>query len=233
MYVAVSEDFHSVQTQLRKIEPRPKGNEGYSRSLSVGQHLFYETDPANFVYRVRSGVLRLTRIQKDGRRQIIAFGFPGDIIGLPCDGRHTTECDAITPAEVVARRYDSEGRPGHESGLRSLLMASALDEIRMLQEHFLMLGLRLASEKVAAFLSLLLSKIGEPIGEYHLIRLPMNRSDIADYLGLTPETVSRSMTQLRSDNVIALDDANTIIVRDADRLRGLSEGEFSQRAACA
>jgi CRP/FNR family transcriptional regulator len=88
-----------------------------------------------------------------------------------------------------------------------------------------MLGRRLAEEKVAAFLKLLLDRIGQPHGEYRLIRLPMNRSDIADYLGLTPETISRSISRLRSDKIIALKDPLTIVVRDPAGLRLLADGE--------
>ncbi len=226
MYAAVPEDIRSVQSALRRRAPhlRP-GGEGLTRRLGAGQHLFFESDPARFIYKIGSGVLRFTRTQKDGRRRVIAFGFPGDVVGLPCDGRHTTECDAITPAEVMARRYDREERPERNPRLQSLIMASALDEIRSLQDHFMVLGRRLASEKVAAFLMILHRRIGTPLGNYHLIRLPMNRSDIADYLGLTPETVSRSITQLRTENVIALGDANTIILRDSAQLRALAEGD--------
>ncbi|SPH18809.1 Transcriptional activatory protein AadR [Defluviimonas aquaemixtae] len=195
-----------------------------NRQLAPGQHIFFESDPARFVYKVRSGVLRLTRTQRDGRRQVIAFGFPGDIVGLPCAGRHTTECDAITSAEVSARRCDPLDHPESDPKLHSLLVTAALDEIRFLQDHFLIFGRRRASEKVAAFLILLLDRVGEAADDRHLVRLPMNRSDIADYVGLTPETVSRSITQLRAEKMIKLDDPNTIIVRDPDRLRALAEG---------
>jgi CRP-like cAMP-binding protein len=103
-------------------------------------------------------------------------------------------------------------------------MDAALQEIRALQDHFLLLGRRLALEKTAAFLLLLLDRLSEPLGKCQAIRLPMNRTDIADYLGLTPETVSRSFTELRGRRALALDDANTVIVLDPAQLRAIAEG---------
>jgi CRP-like cAMP-binding protein len=225
MHTAPARDIHSVQQTLRHIPAYPKQDaEKLPRRLEEGQHLFFESDPARFVYEIVSGVVRLTRLHKDGRRQVIAFGFPGDLVGLPSNDRHSTECDAVTAAEIVAHRCDPLARPDRDPSLHSVIMAAALDEISMLQDHFLMLGRRLASEKVAAFLCLLLDRIGEPLGTYRLIRLPMNRSDIADYLGLTPETISRSITQFRGAKIIALEDAHTMIILDASRLRELAEG---------
>lgn len=226
MLTAPANDIHSVQQKLSQIAAYPKPEaDRLPRRLEAGQHLFFESDPARFVYEVVSGVVRLTRLHKDGRRQVIAFGFPGDLVGLPSNGRHSTECDAVTQTEIVAHRYDPLARPDRDPLLHSVIMAAALDEISMLQDHFLMLGRRLASEKVAAFLGLLFDRIGEPFGAYRLIRLPMNRSDIADYLGLTPETISRSITQFREQKMIALEDAHTMIVLDASRLRELAEGD--------
>ncbi|MGB3280527.1 MAG: helix-turn-helix domain-containing protein [Pseudorhodobacter sp.] len=220
MYAAHSDDFRRSQTVAYKPAP-----ECLSRKLCAGQHLFYESDRALSVYEVVSGVLRMTRVQKDGRRHVITFGFPGDVVGLPSEGMHTTECEAAIDTEVIAHRIGRLDRPDRDPKLHAFLMAAALDDIRMLQDHFLMLGRRLADEKVAAFLKLLLDRIGQPHGAYRLIRLPMNRSDIADYLGLTPETISRSISRLRSDKIIALKDPLTIVVRDPAGLRLLADGE--------
>ncbi|MBC7141738.1 MAG: helix-turn-helix domain-containing protein [Rhodobacteraceae bacterium] len=225
MHSALHFDAGRTQSEIRVRIPRRRTlSDPVTRRIQAGQHLFHERDSAHFVYQIASGVVRLTRLQKDGRRQVIAFGFPGDVVGLPADGRHTTECDAISPCEVVAHRCANLMQPERDPDLHRFLMQSALDDIRFLQDHFLMLGRRLALEKTAAFLELLLDRIGEPLGAYTLVRLPMNRSDIADYLGLTPETVSRAITELRTRKVVALDDANTMIVLDDDALRELADG---------
>lgn len=225
MQSALHVDVGRIPREIHVRIPRCRPlSDPVPRRIQAGQHLFHERDPAHFVYQIVSGVVRLARLQKDGRRQVIAFGFPGDVVGLPADGRYTTECDAISPCEVVAHRCTNLMEPERDSDLHRFLMQSALDNIRFLQDHFLMLGRRLALEKTAAFLALLLDRIGEPLGAYTLVRLPMNRSDIADYLGLTPETVSRAVTELRARKIVALDDANTVIVLDVDALRALADG---------
>ena len=225
MHSALRFDAGRTQNGIRVPIPRRRTlSDPVPRRIPTGRHLFHERDSARFVYQIVSGVVRLTRLQKDGRRQVIAFGFPGDVIGLPADGRHTTECDAISPCEVLAHSCTNLMQPERDPDLHRFLMKAALDDIRFLQDHFLMLGRRLALEKTTAFLALLLDRIGEPLGAYRIVRLPMNRSDIADYLGLTPETVSRAITELRARKVLALDDANTVIVLDAAALRELADG---------
>lgn len=225
MHSALRFDAGRTQNDIRVPIPRRRTlSDPVPRRIQLGQHLFHERDSAHFVYQIVSGVVRLTRLQKDGRRQVIAFGFPGDVIGLPADGRHTTDCDAISPCEVLAHRCTNLMQPERDPDLHRFLMQAALDDIRLLQDHFLMLGRRLALEKTAAFLALLLDRIGEPLGAYRIVRLPMNRSDIADYLGLTPETVSRAVTELRTRRVLALDDAATVIVLDPTALRELADG---------
>ncbi|WP_347311950.1 helix-turn-helix domain-containing protein [Defluviimonas sp. SAOS-178_SWC] len=225
MQSALHFDARQAQGDIGVHAPRRRSlSDPVPRRIQTGQHLFHERDSAHFVYQIVSGVVRLTRLQKDGRRQVIAFGFPGDVVGLPSDGRHTTECDAIAPCEILAHRCTTLMQPELDPDLHRFLMQAALDEIRFLQDHFLMLGRRLALEKTAAFLTLLLDRIGESLGAYTLVRLPMNRSDIADYLGLTPETVSRTVTELRCRKVLALDDANTVVVLDPNALRDLADG---------
>lgn len=225
MHAVLQDEVRQTRSEIQvRIPQRRTLSDPVPRRIRSGQHLFHERDAAHFVYEIVTGVVRLTRLQKDGRRQVIAFGFPGDIVGLPADGRHTTECDAISACEVIARRCSNLQHPETDPELHRLLMRAALDDIRLLQDHFLMLGRRLALEKTAAFLALLLDRIGEPLGTYNLIRLPMNRSDIADYLGLTPETVSRAITELRARKVIALDDANTMVVLDDTVLHELADG---------
>lgn len=196
-----------------------------SRRLHQGQPLFHEGDRANRVYEVAKGVMRLARVQPDGRRQVIDFAFPGDVVGLPADERHTTECEAITDCDLLVHRCPSPTEHDGNPVLHRALLDAALQEIRRLQNHFVLLGRRRALEKTAAFVALLLDRISEPIGRYRMIRLAMNRADIADYLGLTPETVSRCFTELRGRHVLALDDANTVIVLDAARLRTLADGD--------
>lgn len=210
------------------IEPRQARRRSLSdpvpRRLRLGQPLFHEGDRAQHVYQIGRGVMRLARMQTDGRRQVISFAFPGDVVGLPDNGRHTTECEAITECELLAHRFPGLAGADRNPDMQNFLMDAALQEIRRLQDHFLLIGRRLALERTAAFVALLLDRIAEPLGRYRFVRLAMNRTDIADYLGLTPETVSRSFTELRGRRILALDDANTVVVLDPARLRILAAG---------
>ncbi|MCV2865066.1 helix-turn-helix domain-containing protein [Albidovulum sediminicola] len=207
-----------------KRERAREAPEGCRRHLRQGEHLFYEGDTAKHVFEVISGTLRLARVQRDGRRQVMTFGLPGDLVGLPVDGRHSAECDAVEPCEVIAHRFDPLSPPERWPDLNARVLNAALEEIHALQDHFLTLGRRSACEKVAAFLLWLGSRVGARAGRHRRVHLAMNRADIADHLGLTPETVSRTITQLRESGLLALDGAQTVVILDPDGMRVLAEG---------
>ncbi|PUB15627.1 helix-turn-helix domain-containing protein [Yoonia sediminilitoris] len=194
-------------------------------TLKPGKHLFLEGDPANRIYEVTSGVLRLTRMLEDGRRQVIAFGYPGDTVGFPSDGYYHTDCDAIVPTTlVVHRRSDLETSKG-DAALHQRLLRAALREISAMQDHFMMLGRKSSVEKLASFLMVLTDRVGTPLGDFTQVSLPMTRSDIADFLGLTTETVSRTFTQLRKSKIVAIDHINTVIILKPKALRSIAEGQ--------
>ena len=153
---------------------------------------------------------------------------------LPAD-RKRLEDSMEMSMRWAARSKDAFGdRPGHalfgiqQGGLEEDLRAQsaqALREISNMQDHFMMLGRKSATEKVASFLSVLAERVGEPIGNYHQVDLPMSRSDIADFLGLTTETISRTLTQLRKCRIIALDSIHTVIILKPDALRAMAQSE--------
>jgi len=209
MYVTAS------SPEIADLETKPsKPSIARNRTITVkpGKHLYLEGDVADRIYEVASGVLRLTRIMEDGRRQVIAFGYPGDTVGFPCDGFYHTDCDALVPTTlVVHQRTDLESTKGN-AALHQRLLQAALREISAMQDHFLMLGRKSSVEKLASFLQALADRVGEPLGEFKQVTLPMPRADIADFLGLTTETVSRTFTQLRKSQIIAIDHVNTIII---------------------
>ena len=193
------------------------------RKLAKGDHLFREADTAHRIFQIESGVLRLTRVMVDGRRQVVAFGYPGDVVGFPSDGRYHSDCDALTPATLsVYKRDVLEGGAGDPELHKRLLMA-ALAEISGMQDHFLMLGRKSASERVASFLVMLSNRVGESVGQYEQFTLPMERSDIADFLGLSAETVCRALSQLRKSKVIELENIRKVIVLDSEALRAIAD----------
>lgn len=196
------------------------------RTLTIkpGKHLFLEGDAADRIYEVATGVLRLTRIMEDGRRQVIAFGYPGDTVGFPSDGRYHTDCDALAPTTlIVHRRVDLETANG-DAGLHRRLLQAALREISGMQDHFMMLGRKSSVEKLASFLLVLANRVGTPLGDFDQVTLPMTRGDIADFLGLTTETVSRTFTQLRKSQIIAIDHINTVVILKPIALSSIAEG---------
>ena len=226
MYVTLPNDSDitsatpSVPTVCRASKQRTAAH-----TWKAGQALYHESDKANRVYEVVSGVLRLSRVSENGRRQVIAFGYPGDIVGFPCNGLHHTDCDVIETAQVISHsRYALESGDG-DPVLHQRLLKAALNDISAMQDHFMMLGRKKSHEKIASFFMVLAKRVGTPVGSYTQFKLPMCRSDIADFLGLTTETVSRTITALRKQGIIALDGVQTIVVLDPHRLEETCEAE--------
>lgn len=219
MYISNATDFESAKIPVSPaLNCSDCSQNVQPRKLKAAQNLFREGDNVRHVYEVTSGVLRLTKVLEDGRRQVIAFGYPGDIIGFPQDGMYHTECDAISSAEVIAHNIGDLECGRQNPQLHRRLVRAALKEIGAMQDHFMMLGRKSASEKTASFLSVLMDRTGVPLGAYTHFEFPMNRSDIADFLGLTVETVSRNITKLRKLKLIALENSRSVIVLDQDAL---------------
>lgn len=198
---------------------------GNSR-LAAQQTVFREGDPAEHVYTLMSGTVKLSKLLLDGRRQIIGFLFPGDFFGFGLDGAYGYTAEAVT--DVALCRFAesrlmrlAEDMP--ELGRR--LTDRLVSELAFAQEQMLLLGRMTAREKVARFL-LSLSRRAERRGEPATpIAVPMSRLDIADYLGLTIETVSRTLTALKREGLVALPSGHMVALRDAAALRRIAEGQ--------
>jgi CRP/FNR family transcriptional regulator len=154
-------------------------------------------DAADSVYTVTGGTIRLYKLLPDGRRQIVGFLLPGDFMGLALSDRHTCCADAVGP--VTACRFARSAFTAltqKKPHLLRRLHEAAMHELALAQDHMVLLGRRTAEEKVAAFLVGLRDRSRRLGGGAVTIPLPMTRSDIADYLGLTIETVSRTISKL-------------------------------------
>jgi len=193
------------------------------RNLAKGAHLFREADTANRIFEIECGVLRLTRVMADGRRQVIAFGYPGDVVGFPSGGLYHSDCDALTAATLSVHKRDALESGAGDTELHERLLQAALSEISGMHDHFLMLGRKSASERVASFLMTVNERVGTPTGHYTQFTLPMDRSDIADFLGLSTETVCRSISQLRKAKVIALENIHSVIVLKPEALGAIAD----------
>ena len=233
MYVTISTDHGSAsETGGMQIADTPLEDNLNTppTRLRAGSYLYFEGDPVERLYEVASGVVRLTRLLEDGRRQVIAFGYPGDIIGFPAGDCHHTDCDAISDAKLHAYRRSALDTGNGDPALHAKLLQAALKEISAMQDHFMMLGRKSAAERVASFLSVLMDRNADHVGAYRQITLPMSRADIADFLGLTIETVSRCFTALRKSGIIALDGSQTVILLDDAALRAQSQGQMKEAA---
>ena len=165
MYVTLPEVFGSgICVGTGEIKGDRFETRCTQRAAKAGETLFNEGDDARYLYEVVTGVVRVTRVTISGRRQVIAFGLPGDVLGFPHNGRHHTDCDVIEAGEVRVHPRRILDACTDDPALHRYLMNAAMGEISGMQDHFLMLGRKSAQEKVAAFLSVLLSRIGTVSG---------------------------------------------------------------------
>jgi CRP/FNR family nitrogen fixation transcriptional regulator len=192
--------------------------DGLRQSFGPGETVFDEGQAADRVYQLISGSLRTCRILRDGRRQIEAFHFAGDVFGLECGGAYRASAETLSPAIVrVMPRPALEALARERGDVARRLLELTSDSLRRCQDHVLMLGRRAACERVAA----LLLDLAERTGAQALLDVPMSRQDMADYLGLTIETVSRTLTQFQQDGLIALPTARKVLLRDREALEAM------------
>lgn len=207
------------------------GQNKQNKAFQPGQMLFSEYDDAKYFYTVISGEVRLSRMLDDGRRQITGFKSTGDFIGLSVDGHFTTDAEAIGDVTVCQFPVKSLNTSLEENHLvQSRLMQMMQSEVIKLQDHMLLLGRKTPVEKVANFLCERANRKNkiEGISDEEAqveITLPMCRTDIADFLGLTIETVSRTFTKLRKLGVIELQTSQHIVITDFYGLQLLVDGE--------
>jgi CRP/FNR family nitrogen fixation transcriptional regulator len=186
------------------------------RTYDKDEEIFAEGDRAAYLYKVTSGVVRTSKLLSDGRRQIDAFHLVGDIFGIEAGDEYRFCAEAVGPCTVTAyRRSNLDAMAGHDSQQITLAMMRAL--VRA-QNHLLLLGRKTALEKIATFLL----DLADRMPGSDAIDLPMSRIDIADHLGLTIETVSRSLTQLERQSVIELLSARRIVLSDKAALQRLN-----------
>lgn len=188
---------------------------GGRRVFSAGADIMRAGERADFFGTVVDGVVKLTRSLPDGRRQMVGLLFPGDFVGHVM--RREVDYDASAATEVtmcVYPRAAFQALMADSPGLQARLLALTLNELDAAQEQLLLLGRKSAREKVASFLLALLRRSKDGVSA----RLPLSRAEIAEYLGLTIETVSRQMTGLREAGVIAFDGQRDIRAPDIERL---------------
>jgi CRP-like cAMP-binding protein len=192
---------------------------GVAMSFGRNAEIYAEGEASGYVYKVLSGVVRISKLLPDGRRQISAFHLPGEMFGFEADAFHHASAEAVVPAKVIAFRWDGTLGASRQAGsiMRELLNWAVIG-LRHTQDHLLLLGRKSALERLAAFLL----EMDARAGSSRVLDLAMPRHDIADYLGLTLETVSRMFAELKERGAIKLESARRVHLIDAAKLKGLS-----------
>jgi CRP/FNR family transcriptional regulator, nitrogen fixation regulation protein len=204
------------------LAPKPLGDPielmGAPMQFARNEEIYGESEPADYIYKVANGTVRTYRVLNDGRRQIGAFYLPGDMFGLERGAEHSFSAEAITNATVlVIKRSAVTALAGRDMSVAQQLLSMTAQELARVQVH-LMLLIKTAQERVAGFLL----EMAERADGENEVDLPMSRQDIADYLGLTIETISRTLTQLENSAAIALPTSRRIVLRNRAALRQLN-----------
>jgi CRP/FNR family nitrogen fixation transcriptional regulator len=180
--------------------------------------IFSEGEELQSSYKIVSGAVRLSRITEDGRRQIAEFRVAGDFIGFEWDGQYALTAEAVR--DVVAVRYVRtrvDRMIEQRSDVRDRVVSLIRQELRAAHEHLITLGCQSAKERAATFLLQLARRAGAVDGE--MIEIELGRQDIADYLGLTLETVSRTLSEFKRIGAIGLPKRRQIVIRSKAKLR--------------
>jgi CRP/FNR family transcriptional regulator, nitrogen fixation regulation protein len=205
---------------------RPSSLNGLLEGLGIAvryerdSEIFAEDDEAEYIYRVVRGAVRLSKLMSDGRRQIGAFYLPGDVFGLEAEDHYAFSAESIGDAEILlVKRSVLVAEAVTDPAMARQLWVQTVDHLRQAQAHMLLLGRKNAQERVAAFLM----EMAERLHSAGSVELPMSRQDIADYLGLTIETVSRTLTQLERNGVIGIPVSRLIVLRNRPALEIMND----------
>jgi len=180
--------------------------------------IYGENEPAEYLYKVVGGAIRTYRVLNDGRRQIGAFYLPGDVFGIEVGDLHTFSAESIVDSKVMLiKRSSLLALAARSADVARQLWTMAATELQRAQDHTMLL-IKTAQERVAGFLL----EMAKRAPHANAVELPMSRQDIADYLGLTIETVSRTLTQLENSAAIEVPTSRRIVLRNQAALSRLN-----------
>jgi CRP/FNR family transcriptional regulator, nitrogen fixation regulation protein len=191
---------------------------GVRMRFERNEEVFGEAEAAEYVYRVVSGAVRTMRFSSDGRRQILGFHLPGDVFGWELGDTHTLSAEAVSAADVImVRRSLVEKASAQDLQAAHAVLALTAHSLNTARDHAVVLGRKGAGERVAAFLL----QLADRFVSRTELELPMSRADIADYLGLTIETVSRAFSEMERQCAIALPSSRHVVMRNPAALAEL------------
>jgi CRP/FNR family nitrogen fixation transcriptional regulator len=226
-----------TQTAIRNVSPRQPATQphrapvpsaapqtgtielmGACMSFTANTEIYGENEPADYLYKVVSGTVRTYKVLVDGRRHIGAFHLPGDIFGFETGDVHTFSAEAITECKIIViKRSTVMALAARDNDVARQMWALTARELQRVQEHSLVL-IKSAEERVAGFLL----EMADRASGGGTVELPMSRQDIADYLGLTIETVSRTLKHLEDAAAIEVPKRRRILLRNRSALRRLN-----------
>lgn len=211
--------MHATASSASRSFQAPNGllARSFSRPRPVTLHpaeteIFAQGDKSGTLYRIEFGAVRIYRLMSDGRRQVVAFHIAGETFGFEGSKAHSFFAECIVSSGLTTVDVDGDGRYSTD------LMELALNEMVRAQEHLLVVGKQCALERLAVFLL----DLAERQGDLHRIDIPMTRTDIGDYLGMTIETVSRNLSKLKAEGVVRLSSPRSIEILKPERLYRLA-----------
>jgi CRP/FNR family nitrogen fixation transcriptional regulator len=223
MFVRITADSAPRPNSLRDLGMTSDSNTLVSLSefsYRKGTEIYGEKEPAEYVYQVKSGAVRSYKLLSDGRRQIGAFHLISDIFGLENGSQHRFTTEAIVDTTVrLIKRQSLETVAGNDAMVAKNLLSMTTTNLQHAEDHMLLLGRKTSLERVAAFLL----EMDKRLTAAGVIALPMSRRDIADYLGLTLETVSRALSRLHELGVLGFvgNTQRQIVLLDREQLASL------------
>ena len=216
-----TERRYAVEPNIVGERPERTTGIGITVAATPGQTIVVEGDPIEGWFRIASGAVRLSKSTPDGRRQVIDFLIAGESFGISSEDHYGYTVEALARTTLVRHsRARLEAAIEAQPELARRLFGIACADLQRARQHLLLLGRKSADEKLASFLLGLAARLGAR----EVVQLPMSRQDMADYLGLTIETVSRTLTRLRRQGLIALRTPQHVVLLRPDRLRRLAEG---------
>jgi len=193
-------------------------------SFESGQEVVGEGDPTENFFLVMRGVFRAVKLTPDGRRWVFAFYMPGDLCGLEPDETHKLTIEAVESAAIaIVSRQACRLRMNYDPRLNAALFDGATRALMLSIDHMMMIGRSSAEERLAWFLTMLAARSGGP--DARVLDLAMQRQDIADYLGLTIETVSRTFTLFRDRGLLSLPHKRRVLILRPDLLARLAAAD--------
>ena len=186
-----------------------------------GEELVADAEPVERYSNVMSGIVKLSKTLSDGRQQIVGLQFAPDFVGRPFRSESALTAEAATVVELCSfPRQAVERMMEDQPDFEHRLLQQTLKELDQARDWMVTLGRKTAAEKVASFLLMIVRNVNPAPSSDHrrIFDLPLSRGEIADFLGLTIETVSRQLTRLRTEGVIHIEGTRHVTVKNLDRL---------------